>query len=265
VTSLSAYRDARKWTQSDLARALGVSQAYVSQLEAGTRPISRKLAARLARLPDLPPGIVPPGHADLDAADADFAEELTALGYPGFTSRSASIAARDESSQPRDESSQPRNESSRRGGAARETPRTRTRLPRNPAAVIVAILSRRQVAPSVMAAIPWVLVAHADLDASWLVDQTRRRNLQNRLGFLTDLALDIARARAEAAETAETDIVARLDALRADLETSRLANVDTLARVLTSAERQFFEEHRGAAARHWNLLTGLTVAQLPYK
>ena len=242
MTSLLAYRNARKWTQSALARALGVSQAYVSQLEAGTRPISRKLAARLARLPDLPPGILPPRHADLDAVDADFAGDLAALGYPGFEGRHAG----------------------REGRGARAT------LPRNPAAVIVAILSRRQVAPSVMAAIPWVLVAHADLDAPWLVDQARRRNLQNRLGFLTDLALDVARARdarnaTEPREIPAADVVSRLEALRADLEASRLANLDTLARELTAAERQFFEEHRGAAARHWNLLTGLTLAQLPYK
>ena len=252
MKSLAAYRNSRKWTQSDLAHALGVSQAYVSQVEAGARPISRKLAARLARLPDLPAGLVPPGHADLDAADADFADELMALGYPGFASQSREV----------------------------RVPETRPRLPRNPAALIVAILSRRQVAPSVMAAIPWVLVTHADLEVTWLVDQARRRNLQNRLGFLTDLALDVARARdarkisddarsrssgGDTGDRERPDVVSWLDALRADLETSRLANVDTLARELTPAERQFFEEHRGAAARHWNLLTGLTVVQLPYK
>lgn len=269
-----------------------MSQAYVSQVEAGARPISRKLAARLARLPDLPPGIVPPGHADLDAADADFAADLTALGYPGFADRAAAPMLDFEAGDTNTKSAR----ETRRASTLAPTP-----LPRNPAAVIVAILSRRQVAPSVMAAIPWVLVTHADLDAPWLVDQARRRNLQNRLGFLTDLALDVARNRdarsgphdnpdndpdndparddgsssppddnshsdrADSSDRAEPDVVARLEALRADLETSRLANVDTLARELTPAERQFFEEHRGAAARHWNLLTGLTIAQLPYK
>lgn len=288
MRSLVAYRNARKLTQSALARALGVSQAYVSQVEAGTRPISRKLAARLARLPDLPPGIVPPGHADLDAANADFAADLSALGYPGFADRAAAPTLDFEAGDTK------AGDAKTKSSGARETRRASTLaptpLPRNPAAVIVAILSRRQVAPSVMAAIPWVLVTHADLDAPWLVDQARRRNLQNRLGFLTDLALDVARARdarhgprpspddspdrdgnrtsisrADSSDRDEPDIVARLESLRADLETSRLANVDTLARELTAAERQFFEEHRGAAARHWNLLTGLTIAQLPYK
>lgn len=263
VSSLAAYRNARKWTQSDLARALGVSQAYVSQLEAGARPVSRKLAARLALLPDLPAGIVPPRHADLDAADADFADELMALGYPGFASQSRGTHASPAGSPAQESRTHesrtgrpPAHESAARGPGKSDFG---AHLPRNPAALIVAILSRRQVAPSVMAAVPWVLVTHADLDMPWLVDQARRRNLQNRLGFLTDLALEVARARDA------RDIVSRLEVLRADLETSRLANVDTLARELTPAERQFFEEHRGAAARHWNLLTGLTVVQLPYK
>ena len=253
MATLSAYRNARKWTQAQLAEILGVSQAYVSQLERGGRPISRKLAARLARLPDLPPAVVPPGHAELDAADADFAADLAALGYPGFRQTAGSLL-----------------------GPSPHTPRA---TPKNPAAVIAAILSRKQVAPSVMAAIPWVLVTHTDLDAAWLVDQTRRRNLQNRLGFLADLALDLLRARAkdhksdedrasDADAAGSDDLPARishLETLRTNLETSRLANPDTLARMLTSTERQFFEEHRSPAARHWNLLTGLTVAQLPYR
>nr|MBA3948626.1 hypothetical protein [Acidobacteriota bacterium] len=74
------------------------------------------------------------------------------------------------------------------------------------------------------------------------------------------------RDAAEAAEAAAVAVtLGALGALRADLEESRLANAGTLARVLTPAERQFFEAHRGAAARHWNLSTGLTAAQLPYR
>lgn len=234
MSLLKDYRNARNLSQLELAHALGVTQAYVSQVEGGRRPITRQLAERLGALPDLPPVVLPPALAELDGQDADLGADLGALGYPPFA------------------------------GA-------RPRRARNPAAVVLAIISPRQVAPNVMNAVPWVLLTFPGIDAAWLVDQARRRNLQNRLGFLTDLAIEIARGRAARAAADDRDAadgltaVKSLEALRADLEESRLANSGTLARVLAPAERQFFEEHRGAAARHWNLYTGLTAAQLPYR
>ena len=224
MNPLKAYRMGRNLSQGALARALGVTQAYVSQLESGARPVSRQLVERLGALPDLPGTVIPAAHDAVDDADADLAADAGVLGYPPFA------------------------------GSSR-------RRPRNPAAVIVSILARQQVAPSVMAAVPWLLLAHADLDATWLVDQVRLRNLQNRLGFLTDLAIELARGSFALGDAH----LEKLQALRADLEASRLANEGTLARVLTPAERQFFEEHRSASARHWHLLTGLTAAQLPYR
>lgn len=211
---LRAYRERVGISQMALAKALGVTQAYVSQLEAGLRPVTRRLAARLAALPEarqLPPTVFPVTLFGLDAADADVAADLAALGYPGVDPREG-------------------------------------HAPKNPAAVILSIIRRRQVAPAVMAAIPWVLLHFPDLDTGWLVAQARLNNLQNRLGFLTDLALAVARDHAH---------LEKLNAMRADLEASRLAKEDTLARELTPAEREFFREHRTDLARHWNLLTGL--------
>lgn len=226
--SLRNYRLTQKMSQAALAQALGVTQAYVSQLESGARPVSRKLAARLAALPgvrELPATVFPPDARGFDQADADVAADLAALGYPAF--------------EPRD-------------GHA----------PRNPAAVIISVLRRRHVAPAVTGAIPWVLLRFPDLDTAWLVDHARLNNVQNRLGFLTDLALALARPRAASGRFTGSHL-AMLDALRAALEESRLAKEDTLARELTAAERQFFSENRGDIARHWNLLTGLTKDTLP--
>jgi hypothetical protein len=129
--------------------------------------------------------------------------------------------------------------------------------------VILSILGQRHVAPGVMAAIPWALLRFPDLNTAWLVDRARLNNLQNRLGFLTELACDVARTRAAAGRVDEAQL-ATLEALRDALESSRLANEDTLARELTPSERQFFAEHRTPAARHWNLLTGLTKETLPH-
>lgn len=211
ASGIRAYRQSLGISQLALAKALGVTQAYVSQLEAGLRPVTSQVAERLAALPEarrLPATVFPVEGSGLDAADADVAADLAALGYPGFE------------------------------------PRDRHR-PRNPAAVIMAIIGRRQVAPAVMAAIPWVLLHFPDLDTGWLVAQARLNNLQNRLGFLTDLALQIKDA-------------AHLVPLRAALEESRLAKEDTLARELSASEREFFRENRSDLARHWNLLTGVT-------
>lgn len=218
------------FTQAQLAQVLGVTQAYVSQLECGARALSAKLAARLPTLPKvhhLPATVFPEDGGALDSVNLDLAGDLSAVGYPGF-------------------------------------PRQDGLAPKNPAALIVAILRLDHVAPAVMAAIPWLLVRYPDLNTRWLVDQARLKNLQNRLGFLTDLACEIAKARAAAGRLDAADLN-RLEALRTELEESRLAKTDTLARVLTPAERQFFEEHRSDRARHWNLLTGLTIAQLPYR
>lgn len=226
---IRAYREQLRLSQAQLARALGVTQAYVSQLECGARPVSKELAARLARLPEqaqLHATVFPEDLTPLDRADLDFAADLGALGYPGF-------------------------------------PRRDGDTPKNPAAVIISILRRAQVAPSVMAAIPWVLLRFPAINTAWLVAQSRLNNLQNRLGFLTDLACAVAGPRAAAGHFDAAHLAA-LEDMRAQLEESRLVKDDTLARQLTPAERQFFDEHRSDTARHWNLLTGLTKDTLPF-
>ena len=48
--ALARWRQARQWSQSDLAGALGVTQATVSRLEAGRSEPSLALAADIERL-----------------------------------------------------------------------------------------------------------------------------------------------------------------------------------------------------------------------
>jgi hypothetical protein len=56
-----------------------------------------------------------------------------------------------------------------------------------------------------------------------------------------------------------------LSAVEAKLEHSRLAREDTLCREsMPLAERRWLATNRSLLARHWNLLTGLTVDQLSY-
>lgn len=231
MREFNAYRISKRLTQQQLAKVLGVSQAYVSQLESGRRRVSRKLAAKLAAIPEperLEPTIFPEALDDLDARDVNLATDLAALGYPPFAGH----------------------DSGRR---------------RNPAALVIAIVSGDHVAPGVMASVPWLLLSFSAINVRWLIDQARLRNLQNRLGFLNDLARQLlARRRASGAHVDEA-LAEKLERLSEELEASRLVREDTLARRLTSAERDFFEQHRTGLARHWNLHTGLTIDQLPYR
>ena len=105
-------------------------------------------------------------------------------------------------------------------------------------------------------AVPWLLLHYPDLNWEWLVEQTKRHNLQNRLGFLTTLARELAEKRKD---SVATHTLRRWECV---LDDARLAKTDTLARRLTTAERKFFTDHRSPAATHWNLLTSLQASDL---
>ena len=52
-------RKRRGWTQSDLARRLGLSQGYVCLLERGQRPVPPVMAQKVVRLLDVPATALP--------------------------------------------------------------------------------------------------------------------------------------------------------------------------------------------------------------
>ena len=112
--------------------------------------------------------------------------------------------------------------------------------------------------PRLTEALPWLLLTYPTLDWHWLVERVKRRNLQNRLGFLVSLARELAEKQSN------SDLVGLLARWERTLEEARLAKVDVLSRRLTSAERQHFQTHRSATAAHWNLLTGLSADALQY-
>jgi hypothetical protein len=129
--------------------------------------------------------------------------------------------------------------------------------PANPAAVLLAALRQPDLEVRVSEALPWVVVQHADLDWSWLVRQAKLHDVQNRLGFVVALALDLAE------QSGRSSVRAALDAASAQLEHARLAREDTLCREsMSRPERRWLAATRSTLAQHWNLLTGLTVEQL---
>ena len=127
----------------------------------------------------------------------------------------------------------------------------------NPAAVLLEALRQPDLEVRLAEALPWVVLAYPELDWDWLVPKAKLLNLQNRLGFV------VAMARAAAARRSNETARAALAAVEQQLEHARLAREDTLCREsMLAAERRWLVTARPELARHWNLLTGLTVEQL---
>ncbi len=161
---LRSAREGLGLTQQEAARRWDVSQAYLSLMEAGRRPVPHRLAKRLAGdAPSLATAL-PLTSDRLDAAD--HARLLGSLGYPGFVY----LAAK--------------------------------RKVTNPAALVMSALQAPQVPARVTEALPWLLVTFSDLDWHWLVDHARLANRQNRLGYLVVLARQLAEQRGDPATTA---------------------------------------------------------------
>lgn len=128
---------------------------------------------------------------------------------------------------------------------------------KRPEEVLVEALARNSLEPRVAEALPWVAYEHADLDWPWLLDRAKRMDLQNRLGFVVTLARQLAERRGNRATANKLHDVEQL------VERSRLVREDVFGRTsLTKAETEWLREHRPSPARHWNLLTNLTVENL---
>jgi transcriptional regulator with XRE-family HTH domain len=152
---LMTARERKGWTQQEVAARLGVSQAYVSQLERGRRRLTKPLLARLQRHFDVPPTQVPVEAVGRALDSQGLAESLGALGYPGFS-------------------------------------HVKRGHPRNPAQVVLVALQQDHLEPRLAEALPWVVWHYPNLDWRWLVDRAKVGDLQNRLGFLLVLAGKLA-------------------------------------------------------------------------
>ena len=76
MTNLRRWREQNSLTQVDAACLLGVSQAYLSLLEKGARPLRRKLRERL--------NSVRREGGNHQTMDDRLRAQMSALGYPGF-------------------------------------------------------------------------------------------------------------------------------------------------------------------------------------
>jgi transcriptional regulator with XRE-family HTH domain len=147
-------RKAKGWTQTDLARKLGVSQGYVSLLESKRRSVPRRLAPMLVSALGLSPNRLPMTNSTPLSPDR-VAGALGTLGYPGFA-------------------------------------HLRSRHKLNPAEVVVRALRANSVEARVVEALPWVLMQYSELDWHWLLREAKQNDLQNRLGFVVTVAVKLA-------------------------------------------------------------------------
>lgn len=129
----------------------------------------------------------------------------------------------------------------------------------NPAVVVLDALSQRNLETRLSEALPWVVATYPNLRWDWLVQQAKLNDLQNRLGFVVDLAKRVAEKSQSESKVAQLSEVSHL------LERSLLAHEDTLCReTMSEVERTWLAENRSPDARRWNLLTSLAAEQLPY-
>jgi transcriptional regulator with XRE-family HTH domain len=222
---LKSGRVAAGLTQKQAAARLSVSQPYLSQLEMGQRPVTPDLARDATTLYRLPATALPISEP---------ASNRTLGGPERLTRQLAGLGYP--------------------GFAHLRAHKA------NPAAVILDALLQPDLEVRLSEALPWVLLKYWDLDWEWLIRHAKLQDVQNRLGFLVAMAKGLAAHRPELIAAHE-----QLSAIEQRLERARLAREDTLCREsMTGAERRWLEVNRSPLARHWNLLTGLTAAQLSY-
>ncbi|HUI74525.1 MAG TPA: helix-turn-helix transcriptional regulator [Candidatus Acidoferrum sp.] len=211
------------WNQTQAAAKLGVSQAHLNCLEHGKRRLTPQLVRRAAVVYGLSPDVLPTSEAFTPGPvdDQRLTEMLARLNYPGF----ADLATKTQE--------------------------------KNPSEFLLTALSQQSLDARVAAALPWVVLRFAKAD-SWLVENARKFNLQNRLGFVVTLARRIA-------ESQNNPRLSELRRLEEALDESRLVKEDFLPRPPhTENEKEWLRSNRTDDAAHWNLLTRMRPEHLQY-
>jgi hypothetical protein len=150
-------------------------------------------------------------------------EHLARLGYPGFTYLRSRVTKK------------------------------------NPGEVLLTALAQESLEARAAEALPWLLLRYWKMDFKWLVEQAKKFDLQNRLGFVVDLS---RRLSEKSPESERTSVLSELEAV---LDRSRLAREDAFFRPpRNNAEREWLRQNRPEEARHWNLLTDLRPEHLQY-
>lgn len=219
---LKLAREQKGWTQKQAVSKLGVSQPYLSLLERGERPVPESLARKAANKYGLPASALPLNRAVPSPDETTLARDLAALGYPGFSY-------------------------------------LKTLHRKNPAETVLSTLTAKNVNSRLTEALPWVLFKYPDLDWQWLVKEAQANLLQNKLGFLTNLARRVAELKGD------HGTAALLQEKERSLEQSLLFEEHPLSQgSLKNAERSWLQANRPIEATKWRVLSDLRPEHLSY-
>jgi transcriptional regulator with XRE-family HTH domain len=157
-------KDARrkaKWTQVQAASKLGLTQAYLSMVERGHRPVTDSLAGQALRVFDLPPTALPlESETQPPLNESELQADLGALGYPGYSY-------------------------------------LRGKPTRNPVQLLFNALDQRDLDVRVVEALPWLTYTYVDMDWDWLVKNAKLHDRQNRLGYVVTVASELGKKAAD--------------------------------------------------------------------
>lgn len=128
---------------------------------------------------------------------------------------------------------------------------------KGPAEVLISALKSANLDARVTEALPWLLYTYHDLDWECLVREALLNELQNKLGFLTNVTRRLAE------ESGAVEIARLLRRCEAILDKSRLEREETFCHEsLTQVERNWLRLNRPKEAEHWHLLTDLSPDHL---
>jgi transcriptional regulator with XRE-family HTH domain len=167
--SLKEARLKAGWTQKRASSALGLTQAYLSMVERGHRPVTPSLAARASQVFELPPTALPmEPENSLSLTDEELKADLGALGYPGFSYLCGKPT-------------------------------------RNPTQLLSYALNRADLDVRVVEALPWMASTFVNMDWDWLVGDAKQHDRQNRLGFVVTVAKKFAERTGDFTRAEELD------------------------------------------------------------
>lgn len=217
-TTLRQARTNAGMSQVEAAVHLGVSQTLLSLMEKGQRAVTPPVAQKAVAVFRASPSDLPVSSRRR-SSDDQLAADFGALGYPGYSHLQGEL--------------------------------------RNPAEVLFDALDQADLDARLVEALPWLPLHYPNLNWKWLTMQAKLRNRQNRLGFVTALAKNLA------AKQGKRQVVKDLADALAPLEEARLAKADTLCQESwPPSQRRFAHQHRSRLAAHWNLDTRLTEDDL---
>lgn len=127
----------------------------------------------------------------------------------------------------------------------------------NPAQLLFSALRKVNLDSRFAESLPWLVYSFPEMDWEKLIKYAKILDLQNRLGFFVSLAQELAE------KTSDKHKVRLLSEVEKSLEKSRLYREDFWGN-LTEAEKAYLKTNRSEKAKHWRVLSDLTVEHLDY-